>query len=239
VADVVPRNRSDPPVTVISEQEIVLRSGRPGTRFTVESMGRSLSLVTSLRATTGNERAVVLTCFGELEPFDEIAATLDGADIVEGTPSPAVEPAATLIATLQTQESLPTGAVVNVRFTLTNTSSEGLYVLKWFTPLEGLAGDIFRVQRDGVDLAYRGKLIKRGPPIAEDYVWIDAGGSVSAEVDLAQGYDLSKAGQYTLQFRSPRLSHTARTLEQQASSFDELGMIRLPSDPISVTIGKP
>jgi hypothetical protein len=76
VADVVPRNRSDPPVTIVSESEIVLRSGQTGTRFEVESMGRSLSLVTSLQAAMGNERAVVLTCFGELEPFDEIAATL-------------------------------------------------------------------------------------------------------------------------------------------------------------------
>jgi hypothetical protein len=89
VADVVPQTKPDPPVTVVSEQEIVLQSGRPGTRFEVESMERSLSLVTEV-----NERAVVLTCFGELEPFDQIAVTLDVADIVEGTPSPAIEPAA-------------------------------------------------------------------------------------------------------------------------------------------------
>jgi hypothetical protein len=68
---VVPQNRSDPPVTVISETEIVLRSGRSGRRFEVESMGRSLSLVTEV-----DGRVVVLTCFGELEPFDEIAVTL-------------------------------------------------------------------------------------------------------------------------------------------------------------------
>jgi heat shock protein HslJ len=144
-----------------------------------------------------------------------------------------------LLATIEAQESFPTGAVVKVRFTLTNISSEGFFVLKWFTPLEGLAGDIFRVQRDGVDLPYRGKLVKRGPPISEDYVWIDAGGSISAEVDLAEGYDFSQAGQYTLQFRSPRLSHTAKTSGEQADSVDELEMIRIPSKPVSVTIGGP
>jgi hypothetical protein len=37
----------------------------------LESMGRSLSLITEV-----NERVVVLTCFGEFEPFDEIAVTL-------------------------------------------------------------------------------------------------------------------------------------------------------------------
>jgi hypothetical protein len=41
-------------------------------RFNTESfVGCSLSLVTEV-----NERAVVLTCFGELAPFDEIAVTL-------------------------------------------------------------------------------------------------------------------------------------------------------------------
>ena len=220
--DVVPQNSADPPVTVVSEQEIVLNSGLPGTRFEVESMGRSVSLVTEV-----NERAVKLICFGELAPFDEIAVTLAALQ----------KPA--LTATIEVQESLPTGAVVNVRFTLTNISSEGLYVLKWFTPLEGLAGDIFQVQRDGVDVPYRGKLVKRGAPVAEEYVWIDAGGSISAEIDLAEGYDFSQAGQYTLQFRSPRLSHIARTPEDQANSVDELEMIQMPSNPVSVTIGKP
>jgi peptidyl-Lys metalloendopeptidase len=127
---------------------------------------------------------------------------------------------------------------VKVTFTLTNTLSEGFFVLKWFTPLEGLAGDIFRVQQDGVDLPYRGKLVKRGTPVSEDYVWIDAGGLVSAEVDLAEGYDFSQAGQYTLQFRSPRLSHTAMTSGEQADSLDELEMIRIPSEPVSVAIAQ-
>ena len=107
----------------------------------------------------------------------------------------------------------------------------------WFTPLEGLAGDLFQVRREGVELFYRGKLVKRGPPIAEDYVWIDAGGSISAEVDLVEGYDFSQAGQYTLQFRSPRLSHISKTLEDQADSFDQLDVIQIPSSPVSVTIG--
>ena len=143
-----------------------------------------------------------------------------------------------LIATVEAQESLPTGEVVKVRFTLTNFSSEGFFVLKWFTPLEGLAGDTFRVQRDGVDLPYLGKLVNRGPPIPADYVWIEAGGSISAEVDLAEGYDFSVAGQYALQFQSPRLSHTAKTSGEQADSVDALVMIQIPSEPVSVTIGK-
>jgi len=232
VEDVLEQIGSGPLSTILSEQEIVLQSGQMGWRFEINSMGNSLSMVTEV-----NEQAVVLTCFGELEPFDEIAATLYAADIGATTSLSEIEPAAALIATIETQESLATGAVVNARFTLTNTSSEGFFVLKWFTPLEGLAGDIFLVQRDGVELAYHGKLVKRAAPTSEDYVWIDAGKSVSAEIDLAEGYDFSQTGQYTVQFRSPRLSHTARTAEEQADSVDELEGIQIPSDPVSVTIG--
>ena len=166
---------------------------------------------------------------GRVELYDEAGTQI----LVFGSQESA------LLATMEVQESLPTGAVVKVRFTLTNGSPEGLYVLKWFTPLEGLTGDIFQVQREGVALPYRGKLVKRGNPISEEYVWLDAGGSISAEVDLAEGYDFSQAGQYTLQFRSPLLSHTAKTAKQQAASVDELGMIRIPSEPVSVTIAGP
>jgi hypothetical protein len=76
VASHIQRLKSDPSVTIVSEREMVLQSGQPGTRFEVESMGRSLSLITEI-----NERVVVLTCFGELAPFDQIAVTLGVADI--------------------------------------------------------------------------------------------------------------------------------------------------------------
>jgi heat shock protein HslJ len=74
VADIDPENNPQPMVTVVSKQEILLQTGRPGLRFEIESLGRSLSLMTEI-----NERAVVLTCFGELAPFDAIAVTLGAA----------------------------------------------------------------------------------------------------------------------------------------------------------------
>jgi hypothetical protein len=67
------RLRSDPALTVVSEEEIVLNSGEPGIRVEVESLGVSISLITEV-----NERVVVLTCFGELAPFDAIALTVGG-----------------------------------------------------------------------------------------------------------------------------------------------------------------
>jgi hypothetical protein len=67
--------KSNPAITVISEQEITLQSGKPGTRLEANSMGPFLSLITEV-----NERVVVLTCFGDLAPFDEIAATIGASE---------------------------------------------------------------------------------------------------------------------------------------------------------------
>ena len=71
IASHIERLKSNPDITIVSEQEIILQSGRSGTRLEVVSMGPSLSLITEV-----NERIVVLTCFGELALFDEIAITL-------------------------------------------------------------------------------------------------------------------------------------------------------------------
>ena len=75
VADAIQALRSDTFATIVSEQEIVLQSGEPGIWMEVESMGPSISLFTEI-----NERTVVLTCFGESAPFDEIAGTLGATE---------------------------------------------------------------------------------------------------------------------------------------------------------------
>ena len=75
VADYMQQLKSDPTVTIVSEQQVTLLSGEAGMRVEVDSMGRSLSLITELEA-----RVVVLACFGELAPFDEIAVTLGASE---------------------------------------------------------------------------------------------------------------------------------------------------------------
>jgi heat shock protein HslJ len=75
IASHIQQLKSNSTVTIVSEREMILQSGQPGIRFEVESMGRSLSLVTEI-----DERVVVLTCFGELAPFDEIASTLGATE---------------------------------------------------------------------------------------------------------------------------------------------------------------
>ena len=92
---------------------------------------------------------------------------------------------------------------VFVRFTLRNDSSEDLYVLSWQTPLRGVDENIFQVTRDGQPVGYIGRLFKWATPRAEDFIRIPAGRSVSARVELSSVYDISRSGEYSIQYRVP------------------------------------
>jgi hypothetical protein len=97
-------------------------------------------------------------------------------------------------------ESYPVGEPVSLRFELRNATDRPLYALKWYTPLEGIAGKIFRVTRDGTEVPYRGPLAKRGDPLNDEYVAIEPGQVASGEIDLSAGYDLSAPGSYEATF---------------------------------------
>jgi hypothetical protein len=154
---------------------------------------------------------------------------------VEGNP---VVPTATgLSATLEAPARLPDGNTVIVQFTLTNNSDVDLYVLKWYTPMEGIGGEIFRVERDGQAIPYTGILAMRGDPTPEGYQPLEAGQSASAEVDLATSFDFSQAGEYTIEFLSPGISHVARSEAEMATSVDELGPVDMPSNTVTLEIG--
>jgi hypothetical protein len=109
-------------------------------------------------------------------------------------------PDLSLDCTLEVDETYPVGEPVNLRFELYNPTDRPLYVLIWYTPLEGVAGDIFQVTRDGEELPYQGMLAKRGDPTREEYIAIEPGEAASAEVDLGVGYALSTPGTYQVQF---------------------------------------
>lgn len=89
---------------------------------------------------------------------------------------------------------------VNVRFTLTNQGSDALHILKWKTPLAGIEGDFFAVERDGERVPYTGRLAKRPAPRAADYLRIPAGESLSVTFDLSAVYDMRQPGNYTVRY---------------------------------------
>lgn len=89
---------------------------------------------------------------------------------------------------------------INIQFILFNQSDKPIYVLKWYTPLEGVEGEIFNVYRDGNELMYNGRMIKRGEPRPEDYIRIEAKSNVSSTIDLSLYYDINKPGKYKIEF---------------------------------------
>ncbi|MDF1515865.1 MAG: hypothetical protein P1S60_18805 [Anaerolineae bacterium] len=99
--------------------------------------------------------------------------------------------------------------------------------------------NIFSVTRDNLTLDYEGLMVMRGDPLAEDYILLAAGESVSKEVNLAKFYDFSTAGDYTIAFNSPVFTHVAEREEDLATTLDELESIAIPSHPVTISIPSP
>ena len=48
-------------------------------------------------------------------------------------------------------------------FTLTNETEVDITVLKWFTPLDGINSNIFKVELEERPITYIGRIVKRAP----------------------------------------------------------------------------
>ena len=128
------------------------------------------------------------------------------------------------------------GEPINVYFLLENHTQQGVYLLKWYTPLEGIGGDIFDVTRDGSPIAYQGPMVSRAAPTPESYIYVRPDKGVSAVVDIAEAYDISQPGTYTIKFRSPRISHIAQSEADMATSLDELGPVDISSNEVTLKV---
>lgn len=103
-----------------------------------------------------------------------------------------------LKARLTAKASYESDEPVRVKFDLANREDQDLYILTWYTPLEGLISDCLKVERDGERLSYDGLFAKRGEPTAENYVLVPARRKVSSVVDLNSAYDVSDPGNYSV-----------------------------------------
>lgn len=90
-----------------------------------------------------------------------------------------------------------------VEVILTNTSSKIMRVPRYQLPLGALEAKLFKVTRDGKQVAYEGPMIKRGLPSASDFAILRPGQSYRSVVDLAEAYDMRKSGTYTVTLASP------------------------------------
>ena len=103
-----------------------------------------------------------------------------------------------LKARLTAKASYESDEPVRVKFDLANREDQDLYILSWYTPLEGLISDCLIVERDGERLSYDGLFAKRGEPTRENYVLVPAGRKVSSVFDLNGAYDVSDPGNYSV-----------------------------------------
>ena len=128
------------------------------------------------------------------------AALLAGAAAVASEAAPASSPAGAeppLQCSVRTVAQGRAGASVELRYRLANGGPAAWWVLDWNTPFEpGWFGRYVEVWRDGQPLDYRGAMLKRGEPAADDYLRLPAGRARLARVDLAQAFDLSRPGRY-------------------------------------------
>lgn len=141
-----------------------------------------------------------------------------------------------LFAHLEMPELLVMGEKINLKFILTNESEVPLYLLSWYTPLEGIGGEIFRVTYNGQPVPYEGILVSRADPAADSYVLLYPDESTSAVVDLGGAFDFSKIGEYRIEFLSPRISHLALSEAEMASTMEELGPVEIPSNAVVVEL---
>lgn len=117
---------------------------------------------------------------------------------------------------------------VYVNVTMTNTSSSPQYVLKYFTPFNGVEESLFNITRDGVNVRYLGAHYKRGEPKASDYLVLKPGKSYSQKVELSAMYDMSISGDYKVSYKaaSYNLFSTSFTASGFASTEKEIGALQ-------------
>ncbi len=95
---------------------------------------------------------------------------------------------------------------VSLKFTLKNESADPIEVLKWGTPFEGeFTRDTFNIVTNGDRVPYIGKLVKRLPPQAEDFIEIAGKSELSEIVYLEDGYEIYAPGSYIVQYAEETL----------------------------------
>ena len=89
---------------------------------------------------------------------------------------------------------------VHVTLTLTNTSRTPLFLPKTQLPGAVHEAALFRITRDGEPVAYQGRLVKRSAASEREVVRLAPGASMSFQVELTGGYDLSQNGRYAIEY---------------------------------------
>ncbi|XP_078381069.1 extracellular protease-like isoform X2 [Oculina patagonica] len=101
-------------------------------------------------------------------------------------------------ASLECSPRYRTTEKIECQFNLKNEGQRDFSVLKWRTPLQQLTSDCLSVTRNGNKIPYDGIFIKRSTPGPDQFVLVAVGQTVSSTFEVSEGYDISKAGTYSI-----------------------------------------
>ena len=106
-----------------------------------------------------------------------------------------VTPEVTISATVKSSD-------IQVKVTIVNRGSSPFSLLTWNLPDDGrLTTNLFQVQRDGQVVEYKGLMVKR-EVTAADFIELRPGREYRANIRLAQGYEISPKGHYSIQYKA-------------------------------------
>lgn len=120
-----------------------------------------------------------------------------------------------------------------VHVTFENPNEFPIKILKWFTPLEGIDRSLFSIMRNGKPVRYLGKLVKRAAPSDSDYLTINAGATISCQVNLSAYYDLAIPGNYDVTYEASTIRLYAKGGQEQQLP-NQIGQLRSESKSIII-----
>ncbi len=119
-------------------------------------------------------------------------------------------------------DALLSGKVV-LRSSVTNNREQAVKFLPWNTPFEvPISGDFLSVvdKATGQILAYQGMMIKRLPPVEDDFVILPAGGTLVKELDISTGFDFCAGSLYSIVFSGALYNQSSKLLEIDKNNIE-------------------
>lgn len=115
------------------------------------------------------------------------------------------------------QTSASVSESTEIKFTFTNNSEEIIYILKWYTPLEGMKSRFLNITFGKEELKYEGIMAKRSLPKAKHYICLKPKQPVHNTIDLIESYTFPYDGEYTIHYIKPLVFLT----EEMYNNFDD------------------
>jgi len=135
---------------------------------------------------------------------------------------------------LSVAKSLRAAQPAELVFTLTNAGDDVVQVLNWQTPFEGIKAPMFTVERDGVEVEYRGPMLKRGSPRKEDYLTLKPGERRQVKINLSDAWSVDAPGDYTVTY-SAHLFDVIAGLASAPRGLDELQEVTPSCNTVAFT----